>query len=323
MQKTISKISLDCIFNNTKTVKGLIGERKLYAVVKADAYGHGAEAVSLEIQPSVDGFCVAIVEEGVALRVCGVVKPILVLCPPLDAYDVERCAFYSLTPTVNGVGTAKLIGDLPCHIKVNTGMNRYGLAVCELKDTLSVLSRQQIQGVYSHLYMPSNVDAAQRQLEIFDIAEEIVKKYNPSAFAHLSSSAGIFLGDKYLKDGVRCGILLYGYSPFGRKINGIEPALKVYARKVQTSIVVGNGAGYYVADKEYKRLSTFRFGYADGFARKGRWIGNLCMDACISQDTGELKVVLDDAETVAEQEGTIAYETLCKATMRSEKIYER
>lgn len=323
MQKTISKISLDCIFNNAQTVKNLIGKRKLYAVVKADAYGHGAEAVSLEIQNLVDGFCVAIVEEGVALRACGVTKPVLVLCPPLDVYDVERCGFYSLTPTVNGVQTARLIGNLPCHIKINTGMNRYGLAISELEDTLSVLSRRQVQGVYSHLYMPSDADAAHKQLKIFNRAEGIVKNYNPLALAHISSSAGIFLGEKYLKDCVRCGILLYGYSPFGGKVDGIKPALKVYARKVQTGNTVGSGAGYCSVDKEYKTLSTFRVGYADGFARKGHWIGNLCMDACISQDTCEYSLVLDDAEVVAIQNGTIVYETLCKATMRSEKIYER
>ena len=89
MQKTISVIDLKA--------RSLCGNRKLYAVVKADAYGHGAEKVSQYIEDAVDGFCVAIVDEGASLRIAGITKEILVFTPPLDESDVLRARTYNLT----------------------------------------------------------------------------------------------------------------------------------------------------------------------------------------------------------------------------------
>lgn len=324
MQKTISIISLDAIENNARIIRKVVGERKFFAVVKADAYGHGAERVSQEIERIVDGFCVAIVDEGVCLRLSGITKPVLVFCPPLDQGDVERCAFYNLTPTVNSVNTAKLIKKLPCHLKINSGMNRYGIDPKDLPSVLKTLSAEQIEGVYSHLYAPQDKKICAEQLKIFEDAESFVKVKNKNAVAHLSASAGIFLGENYLKDGVRCGILLYGYPPQNCTVQGVKPALKVLARKVQSSRCVGRGAGYFVTDGQYKTLSAYRLGYADGFLRNsGLGVGNLCMDAFLSERTDDLITVFDDAEKTANHNKTITYETLCQVTARSEKIYER
>ena len=324
MQKTISLISLGAIENNARIIRQIVGKRKFFAVVKADAYGHGAERVSQEIERVVDGFCVAIVEEGVCLRLSGITKPILVFCPPLDESDVERCAFYNLTPTVNSVRTAKLVKNLSCQIKINSGMNRYGIDLKGLSGVLRTLSAEQIKGVYSHLYAPQDEKICAEQLKIFEDAQSLTKAKNKTAVAHLSASAGIFRGENYLKDGVRCGILLYGYPPQNCTAQGFKPALKVLARKVQTSRCVGKGAGYFVTDGQYKRLSAYRLGYADGFLRScGLGVGNLCMDAFISERTDDLITVFDDAESTAKNNNTITYETLCQVTARSEKIYER
>ena len=118
MQKTLSVIDLCAVRHNALKVRSLIGGRKFYAVVKADAYGHGAEEVSRAIEDLADGFCVAIADEGVALRVAGISKPIMVFTPPLDSADADRCKSYSLEMTVNSKATAKLVGGSPCHIKV-------------------------------------------------------------------------------------------------------------------------------------------------------------------------------------------------------------
>ncbi|MDE7265039.1 MAG: alanine racemase, partial [Clostridia bacterium] len=126
MQKTLSKISLPALRRNSLKIKKLAKHSKFYAVVKADGYGHGAEEVSRAIEDICDGFCVAIAEEGAALRTAGISKEILVLTPPLDRCDAERIKAYNLTATVNSVETAELISGLDCHIKVNTGMNRNG-----------------------------------------------------------------------------------------------------------------------------------------------------------------------------------------------------
>lgn len=324
MQKTLAVINLRAIEQNALKVKSLLGGRKFYAVVKADAYGHGAERVALALQSVADGFCVAIAEEGVALRLAGVTLPILVLTPPLDEYDASRCAYYGLTATVNSVETAELCRGLGCHVKVNTGMNRLGCSLSELPALLSKIKGENLLGVYSHLYAAESGEDCAAQLALFDRAEGIVKKINPQAMAHIAASGGILRGGKYLKDGARCGILLYGYAPVGFQLNGIYPAMKVYARRIQTHGAVGLGAGYGRMPKLCERLSAYRCGYAEGLFRTvPLGINNLCMDSFVSQDTRDLAPVMENAEEYAERCGTISYEVLCKASLRAEKIYER
>ncbi|MDE7182466.1 MAG: alanine racemase [Clostridia bacterium] len=324
MQKTLSVINLAAIRRNAQRIKKLIGGAKLFAVVKADAYGHGAEEVSRYIEDVADGFCVAIIEEGIALRIAGISKPVLVLTPPLDGYDVARAKAYGLTVTVNSVETAKLAKGATCHIKVNTGMNRSGCNLNDLGAVLNALNKESVQGVYSHLFAAESRDAAARQKELFKRAVNAVKAVNPEAVAHLSASGGTLRGREYLFDGVRCGLLLYGYAPTGFKANGFERTLKVYARRTQTTQFIGGGVGYNFADKSYKTLATYRLGYADGFSRVVP-LGEktLCMDAFVGVDKGELLCVMDDAESYAQKCGTISYEVLTSVTRRSERIYER
>ena len=324
MQKTISVISLPSIRRNAEKIKTLSGKAKFFAVVKADGYGHGAEEVSRYIEDVADGFCVAIIEEGIALRVAGISKQILVLTPPLDKYDAERAKAYNLTLTVNSLKTAKLICGLPCHIKVNTGMNRLGCNEEELSLILKSLPKESVEGVYSHLFAPENDLASEGQYVRFARAAKLVKAVNPDVCAHLSASGGLLRGGKYILDGVRCGILLYGYAPTGFSNNGFERALKVFARRTQVTPFTGGGVGYNFADKNYKNLSAYRCGYADGFFRTIP-LGEktLCMDAFLSDGGKELKCVMDDADEYAKRCSTISYEVLTSVTQRSERIYER
>ena len=320
MQKTVSVIDLRAIKSNAEKIKNLAGNSKFFAVVKADAYGHGAEEVARCLEDIADGFCVAIIEEGACLRVAGITKPILVFTPPLDNYDAARAREYDLTVTVNSVDTAKLCRTNSCHIKVNTGMNRMGCTVTQLPEIVK-LSGENIEGVYSHLYAPQDNIACAAQLALFERAARFVKTYKPNAVAHLSASGGILRGGRYLFDGVRSGILLYGYSPDGFKAE-VTPAMKVYARKVQTTEFIGGGIGYNRADRQYGQLNTYRCGYADGFSRIVP-LGEktLCMDSFISREGEEYLCVMDDAEEYAKRCGTIPYEVLTRVTQRSERIY--
>lgn len=324
MQKTLSVVDLKAVRCNALKIREMLGGRKFYAVVKADAYGHGAEEVSRYIEDIADGFCVAIADEGAALRVAGVTKPVLVFTPPLGRDDVAKCAFYGLTVTVNSVETARLCGNLPCHIKVNTGMNRAGCNISSLGEILSATDPARIEGVYSHLYAPENAAAGFKQLALFKNAEKLVKAKAPHALAHLSASGGILRGGNYLCDGGRAGILLYGYAPSGFSPSGFTPALKVYARKIQDTPFIGGGVGYNFADKRYKTLSVYRLGYADGFQRTVP-LGEktLCMDSFIHIGGEEMQLVMSDADAYARECGTISYEVLTSVTRRSERIYER
>lgn len=324
MQKTLSVIDLKAIKENALKIRKILGDKFFYAVVKADAYGHGAEEVARTVEDIVDGFCVAIVDEGVALRIGGVSKPILVFTPPLDKSDVARSSFYSLELTVNSVETARLCGDNPCHIKVNTGMNRNGCNLAELPKVLNALDSDKIVSVYSHLYAPENTAESRKQLALFERAEKLVKARNSNIFGHLSASGGLLRGGGYLFDGVRAGILLYGYAPFGFYAKGFRPALKVYARRTQVTPFIGGGIGYNPADRKYGNLSVYRLGYADGFFR-GVPLGEktLCMDAFISDGGEKFRCVLSDADAYAKLAGTISYEVLTSVTKRSERVYLR
>ena len=323
MQKTLSVIDLNAIRENAKTVKEQALGAFFFAVVKADAYGHGAEEVSRCIEDIADGFCVAIIEEGISLRVAGITKPVLVFTPPLDGYDAQRAREYNLSVTVNSVETARLCKQNSCHIKVNTGMNRMGCTVFELPDILKELPAENIEGVYSHLYAPHDTGACAGQFALFERASRFVKIYKPGAISHLSASGGLLRGGRYLFDGVRAGILLYGYSPYGFKAE-VTPALKVYARRAQTTEFSGGGIGYNRADKKYSKLGVYRCGYADGFRRTVP-LGEktLCMDSFISERDEELICVMDNANEYAERCGTIPYEVLTSVTKRSERIYIR
>ncbi len=323
MQKTLAVVDLKNLEYNARYVRGILGNRLFYAVVKANAYGHGAAMAAQTIEHIADGFCVAIVDEGAALRLAGITKPILVFTPPLGADDVLRAKLYNLTLTVNSTYTARLARGLPCFIKVNTGMNRLGCNLPELKEVLDAVAEEDLQGVYSHLYAPHIEAAREEQLVLFNRAEELVKSKKPNTVAHLAASGGLLAGEKFIKDGARAGILLYGYPPEGFKA-GVKPVLSVYARRVQTTSVCGRGAGYCVAEKQYGRLSTYRLGYADGFLRASALgVGNLCMDSFVREGGEELLPVLTDAARLAAKNGTICYETLCAATRRAEIVYRQ
>jgi alanine racemase len=217
-------------------------------------------------------------------------------------------------------------------------MNRYGCDLSELNTILSIVKAENVVGVYTHLYCADNDGESERQLNLFLPAVKAVKKVNKNAVAHISASGGILRGGKFLLDGARSGIMLYGYLPEGFRIFGLKPAMSVYAPLSQETKPVGGGVGYNVADKNYSKLCTYRLGYADGFARTAS-LGEktLCMDAFIADESrsmGDISgaitfngqkfvKVFSDAEAYAKRLNTISYEVLCSVSKRSLRIYER
>ena len=309
----------------------------LYAVVKDDAYGHGAEKVSLTLEPHVQGFCVATVSEGVSLRVAGVSREILVLTPCLCEEELLSCATYALTPVVSSEAsfslaqrTAKKFGiSLHFHLKVNTGMNRYGVCLEHVERLCMKATRAgaEIEGVFSHLYAPEEESTRNAQLRIFTDASELVLKYFPNAKRHLAASGGILAGKAFHFDAVRCGIALYGYLPSGfENAVSVKPAMKLYATVAQSLRFIGGGVGYHRAEKDYETLSTFRLGYGDGLWREGEIGGEgpLCMDAFVKSGSapfGRRRLILKDFAAYAKAHRTIVYEALVNVGRKAEKVY--
>jgi alanine racemase len=338
MQENIAVVSLKRIQANAKAVWRIVSpERKLFAVVKANAYGHGIAAVAESLEEIADGFAVTDVAEGVFLRMSGRQKPILVFTPPTDEEDVFLAAMHDLTVTVCNFSSFRLMRRVAekysvpvrAHIKVNTGMNRLGLGGAPFKALCREMSGQnfvRIEGIYSHLYAPES-QAAILQRKAFVRERAVAEEYFGRLTAHLAATGGILRGEEFFFDGVRAGICLYGYVPNGFQNTTFLPAMKVYTRCIQSRRFCGGGIGYGKAERAYGDLAVYRLGYADGLPRNDRAfgaIGNLCMDSCIREERvafGKKKLVFSDAAKVARENNTIPYEVLCAATRRAKFEY--
>lgn len=352
MQKVKAIISLNNIRWNAERFSRLTGKR-LCAVVKANAYGHGAEEVTAALNGAADCFAVALIEEALAIRVAACGREILVLTPPTTEEEAFTLAVNGFTACVDSLKTARLLVRtctqyrLPIHVhlKVNTGMNRYGMNVQTLGKTCKFLSGNPyvaVEGIYTHL-CECSLQRAEQQRRLFLGMVAVCKRYFPSVIAHLGATYGAMLGENFTLDMVRVGLGLYGYLPCEANENtgvaqetldtlSLRKGMAVYAKAVAERKFVFGGAGYGKAlEIPPERLSVCRVGYADGFLRQRRngMQGDecnanvLCMDACIRIGRWRGWIpVLTDANETAKRTGTVAYEILCAVTHRAEFVYE-
>ena len=332
-------IDLGVLKENALAVKGKLKKgQKFCAVVKADAYGHGACECANALYPVCDCFAVAIAEEGVNLRLSGIDKDILVLVEPFLC-DLPLAVHYGLTLTVCRPEVVKMINaeskrqskKTKVHIKVDTGMNRQGVKtdaqLCDLLRRVKACDGVVLDGVYSHFANPGDELARNTALNKFLLAKERVKGYNKKVTAHISASGGFLAGCK--QDMVRIGLLLYGYKPYASDVIGVNPVMRVVAPVVDNRIVYKGERALYGDCRAIKdeTLTLVRYGYADGLFRKkidGQF-NNRCMDltAVTLPNTGNEITVMDNADRLAREYGTISYEILCRAASRAEKIYIR
>lgn len=326
MQNTLAIISLKRIRENARIIKREAGV-PLIAVVKDDAYGHGAERVALSLHGIAEAFAVSTVDEGVSLRLAGVSEDILVLTPPLCGEEVLRIMSYGLTASITSFYVLKQAVKaaekekipLHVHIAVNTGMNRYGFQVSRLEEVLKRTGNFSVEGVYSHLYAPSYRSDLNEQTKLFEEAVQTVKEVYPDAKSHLAATGGILAGVR--ADMARAGIALYGYCPEGFLLEGISPAMKIYATVAHNGRTAGRGFGYNIVKDTPRFSHTLRLGYGDGFFRAGK----LCMDAAVGSGyakTGRRKLILKNVSEYAKQNGTTEYEALVNVSRKAEKRYD-
>ncbi len=343
VQRVVAKINLSAIEENAALFKAKAGA-KLCAVVKANAYGHGAEEISCALTGIADCYAVALIEEGLALRAAACDKDILVLTPPSDEAEAYALASSGFIASIPDLSAAKLFLETcrkyrlagRVHLKVNTGMNRYGMdggtlgKACKLLQGAPMLS---VEGIYSHLYTCDR-QTAEKQRRLFLRLKGIAEGYFSTLTAHLSATYGCLLGKEFSFDMVRVGLGLYGYTPAPADLP-LKRAMSVWAKVVGVRNYAFGGVGYGDGSLEKGTpLTLLRAGYADGFLRQRengaegceKNANNLCMDGCIRLGKGKKgnwEPLLLNAEEVAVRTGTIPYEVLCAATRRAEFIYER
>lgn len=307
-------ISLDAILENAKRVRTRINpETGICAIVKCNAYGHGACAVSrcLEEEKSAEMLAVAQPEEALELRSCGVRLPILILgyCAPVfvpDLLDAGRVYLpaYSVEYAKMLSASAVEIGkEIACFLVVDTGMARIGVPSGEegVRDACAIAAMPglRIDGLFSHFARadsPDKSDALLAQSRFEHFAQMLAEAGIRIPCRSLYNSAAV-VSDAFRTsyELARPGIVLYGaHDPAGAIPGSFLPALSWYARIVQIKTVApGTGIGYdhtYVTERQM-RIATVSAGYGDGYPRRlsgsgrveirGRLcpiVGRLCMD---------------------------------------------
>lgn len=334
--RTFAEISIDAIENNLDQLKSKLQKDVLtLAIVKADAYGHGAVGVSKAIQSKVDYFGIAELMEAVELREAGVQKPILVLSYT-SPYLYETLIKNELTQTIFNYDDAVALSESAVklnkiarvHIAVDTGMSRIGFFCnnesIEIVKRINDLPNIYIEGIFSH-YACADCEersTTDKQTRIFkDFIKALESRGMFIPIKHMCNSAGILTCDEQFNM-VRMGIVLYGLYPDKCVDDGslsLQPAMRVVSHVVHVKDVpAGSGVsyGHTYFTKGKTRIATVCIGYADGYSRSlsnvgrvlinGEYanvIGRVCMDQLMVDVTSLKNVSVGDEVTLLGKDG--------------------
>jgi alanine racemase len=296
VRPTRADINLEAIRHNLRVVRKHAGTARVWAVLKADAYGHGAPAVArtLERDRRVDGFCVALLEEGIELREAGISAPVLLMGGHFGNAHEEVIA-RGLVPVVHDVepiaAVARLVragiasGPIDVHLKIDTGMARLGVtmqALPALAARLAEYPEVRVRGLMTHFACAEDagdVETAE-QIARFEEATALLRRHGVNLDVRHAASSAALLRGQALFDAVRPGISLFGVSPRvggagGGPSTPISHELKAVMR-VRTEIIavrsleagapVGYGATWRAPGSA--RVATLPMGYADGLSRQ-------------------------------------------------------
>ena len=338
---------------------------KFLAVVKDEAYGHGAlDVARIALEEGAWGFGLSTLEEAMHLREGGITAPLLLLGERQEA-ELEWCVAHDLTICVNTPHHLRALARLaagfekrvPVHLKINTGMNRYGVRWDEALPLVEAIRAEKslhLAGVMTHFAQSDETDKtfAHEQIAHFDaVMAALAQKGISVPLQHLCNSGGFLDLPQAHRDMVRVGILLHGIFPSQvcRKIAGIAPVMSVKARiaAIQT-VRPGESVGYamrYTAPSE-RRIAVLPIGYGDGFprvrneggalihGRRAPLVGGVAMDAITVDITDIPQARLWDeavlmgkqgdqeitARELAQLKGSVTYDVLTNWRLRLRRV---
>lgn len=330
------EVDLGAIAHNAAVLRSCLARGcELMAVVKADAYGHGAERVAAHLRgEGVTAFAVATVDEGVRLRESVPEREILVLgyTHPKDARFLN---YYHLTQlAVDGAYARELNAtglDLPVHIAVDTGMHRLGIDASDITEIEGIFlcKNLNVQGIASHLASSDSLDAGDIEFtntqikRYFDVVDELRRRGRDVGKLHIQASYGIINYPGLECDYARAGIALYGIMSHNAETiakPNLRPALSLRARVAEVRrIAPGESVSYgrtFTAAKPMM-LATLCIGYADGVprqlsgnggmciirGRKAPIVGRICMDLLMADVTDIGPVTPGDTATLIGSDG--------------------
>lgn len=315
LKRSWVEIDLDALLGNLNEIKKAAGETPVMAVVKADAYGHGAACVAPVLQEAgVEYFAVSNIDEAVELRFAGITGGILILGHTPECY-AEALAKNNISQAVMSAEYALALSEaaqkagveINIHIKVDTGMGRIGFLCREgIDPTESIISALglpalRFEGIFTHFAVAdTDGEYTKKQYELFSgLCRSLEEKGFKPRLRHCSNSAGIILHSDMAMDMVRAGIILYGLTPDTslELPQGFRAAMSFYSTVAMIKeLPEGESVSYgrtFTAEKN-TLCATLPVGYADGFRRglssKGRVLlggkkapvlGRVCMDQCV------------------------------------------
>lgn len=278
-----AEIDLTAIEHNVRVLRDVVAPADIWAVVKADGYGHGAVRVAeAALRAGATGLCVALVAEGVELRAGGIDAPILVLTEQ-PVQQIDAIVGHRLTPTVYTVDFVRALGAagaaIGVHVNVDTGMQRVGVPFDGTDELVAALvsSSVSVDAVFTHLACADEPEAASNrfQLDRFDHAlDELRRAGVDPGRAHAANSAGGLALPDARRSLVRAGIAIYGVSPgsgVDHLCGDLRPAMTLSARVSYVKRVEAGSSISYGWRHTFDRpttVATVPIGYADGVPRR-------------------------------------------------------
>ncbi len=357
VRPTRAEVFLDALRHNLRVVRRHAGGAKVWGVLKADAYGHGAPAVARTLERGgIDAFCVALLEEGIELREAGIRAPILVMGGYYGGAHAEVLA-RKLVPVVYDLGQVEAFarlaraGDVPepidVHLKIDSGMSRLGVLPRELSAFVTKLRdfpEIRVTGLMTHLAQADaeSEAATAEQLRTFDDATALLASLGiVPEVRHAANTAAVMRGTGQL-DAVRVGIGLFGSAPVlgpepmpvtsGREL---RPAMRVRTeivavRDIQPGDAVGYGALFRASRPT--RIATIAMGYADGLSRqlsnrgavlvrgkRATIVGAVSMDMAMIDVTDHPGVaVRDEVVVLGSQDGVLGRDVITSEEVASQ-----
>lgn len=352
---TVATVHLDALQHNLRQINALVlacsrppvhdstsapqhpspSAPSVIAVVKANAYGHGAASVALALEAAgASMFACADLEEGVTLREAGVTQPILIF-GALSVSDLSYLFTHALTPTVSTPSAARALEAaaaardvvLSCHLKIDTGMNRLGFRHDNLGRTVPALLAMphlRIEAVYTHFATADQPESPwmEEQRRRFDRAIAALGAMGLRGIRrHAANSAALLRDARTWYDAVRPGLLLYGIVPPPLAASNLDlrPALSLASRIVAVKgLRVGEGTGYGLSWQEDRprTIAIVPAGYADGLdtrlagrgyvlvrGQRRQIVGSVCMDMIMVDVTGEDVSPGDEVVLIGKQDG--------------------
>ena len=354
---TWAEIDLDAITHNVKQIKDLHPTKEIFAVVKANGYGHGdAEVSKVAIEAGVSCLAVSGLDEALRLRQSGIEVPILVL-GMTRLKDVALAAENNISLTahdevwINHLVSLPLEKKIKVHLKIDSGMHRLGLMTEEQVqknfNMLKTAPMVEVEGVFTHMATAdSDKEYLDYQIQNF---KNLISNLDLSGvkYVHLENTATLLQKEFDFDHAIRLGIGLYGVNPDANFIPidfDLKPALKLLSNLVQVKQIkkgdkVGYGSTYEAKNDEW--IGVVPIGYADGWIRlhQGRCVivegheceivGRVCMDQMMIRlpkqfPMGTTVTLIGDGmpvERVAKEIGTISYEILCLISDRVPRVY--